>query len=255
MKIAIASLLLLLTIAPTYGGPLCNGLIDRAIDAAAPPFPFECDCGLRILRRVRFNCNAEVCLNEFEGQFDDVLPIELPILYDESSCLEPTFKGRFPKRGNGDIDVGGCTGAATMVVDIDQLVKDATNDQDAQATDFDLDPKMDFNIPNTCLDVSTSSRPGLRDPSISISGCSATIGGKACTCTPCGAGSGIEIGADCVNELFSSMIPTELSENAEPQIAEKFTFDVTEGICIGGENLFTGRGVVDIMLTPYVSQL
>lgn len=253
MKTAIASLLLLWATAPAYAGPLCNGLIDRVVSAANSPFPFQCECGLRIFRRVRFNCEATVCLNDVDGLVSGVLPFTLPILNRESVCLNPSFRGRFPKRGNGDIDVGGCTGGTTMRVDIDQMVQDHGPDG-ATAASLELDDEMDFNIPNACLDVTTNSRPGLGDPSISISGCSASIQGTACTCTVCGGGSGIEIGADCVDALFSTMIPPELSEHENAEVRDLFTFS-TDPICIGGSALFTGRGVVDVMLTPYLSQL
>ncbi|GAX18421.1 hypothetical protein FisN_2Lh056 [Fistulifera solaris] len=254
MKLSLSSLLLLVSIAPAQAGPLCNGLMSQVITAIDPPFPFECDCGLRFIRRPLFDCATEVCISDVGGLFDGLLPVELPIIYEESTCLNPTFKGRFPKRANGDVEIGGCTGQALMVVDAEQLV-DKVAGPEYSASDVDLPPKLNFTIPNACLDVSSNSRPSLRDRTISVSGCTASIGGESCPCTPCGGGTGVEIGAECVTKIFNQMIPTELSQNENQDVKDTFTFTATDPICVSTENLRTGRGVVDVMLKPYLTQL
>ncbi|GAX24455.1 hypothetical protein FisN_2Hh056 [Fistulifera solaris] len=255
MKFAFPSFLLFVSIAPTQAGPLCDGLMSQAITAIDPPFPFECECGLRLLRRPRFDCATEVCISDVDGLFGGLLPVELPIIYAESTCLNPTFKGRFPKRANGNVEIGGCTGQALMVVDAEQLVDAIDSSGQYDAADVDLPPKLDFNIPNSCLDVTSSSRPSLRDRTISVSGCSASIGGESCPCTPCGGGTGVEIGAECVTKLFNKMIPESLSTNENQEIKDAFTFTASDPICVSTENLRTGRGVVDVMLKPYLTQL
>lgn len=110
---------------------------------------------------------------------------------------------------------------------------------------------LDFIIPDTCLDVTTRDRPGLKNPSLNLSECSSTIGGTSCPCSICNEGSGIELGQECVT-LLSEIVPTMLTDIQE--FDELFTFS-TDPICIGGDSLLNGRGVVDIMLAPYLSKL
>lgn len=243
-------LLLLVTIVPTEAGPLCNRVLDRVMSGSERPIPFDCRCGLRIFRRIRFSCEATVCLDKVDGVLNSVFPIDLPINYEASTCLKPSFKGRVPKRMGGDIDAGGCTGKATMVVNVDPLVEQYGPDGSTRES-LDLPETLDFKIPNACLDVTTDGRPGLRDPSLNLSGCSASIDGKSCPCNLCNGGSGIELGQECL-DILSTIVPEELTNIDE--FADIFNFNMGP-VCIGGDNLFSGRGVVDIMLTPYLSEL
>lgn len=124
MKIALSSLLIWVFVAPTQASPLCNNLIDRVLTRVDRSFPFQCECGLRLFRRIRFNCDTRVCLDSADGLLDTVFPVTLPINNPETTCLTPSFKGRFPKLSERSIDVGGCTGSTTMEIDIDRLVKE-----------------------------------------------------------------------------------------------------------------------------------